>query len=1022
MRMGLHRAAHVRAHRSLAFVLAVALLALAFVPEPGQAAPPAADGPGMTVQAVPPWPEVGRAEVYDLGTLTPTIEAELLEGMWTHAFFNVRTAGAAGWDIADNERRGSIDLQPGMPVSRYTLPAGSMQVGDVFEWQVRICGWDDDNACSPWSEVASAMIVGDATPAADVVPIFECAERKGDGTFTAYFGYDNRSGDGDPVDVAIAVGSDNSVVPAGYTELLPELFEVPGVVEGSPGRTAPGGAEPSAFVVGGWDGQSVITWTLLGESVSASLDTLCSDLAPASSSARIQRAYDLGELTAAEAAELHLRSAVDPESLPDEFRAKETDAHTEPAWWWLGEAWDHLTSTELDAIEHLLTPQPVAPVGESCDQSAEWFGEVWDCFESFSADDDVSARSGAGSEVAFNIVWDSNHVEPELVLETAAATRLALATYAGLQYPRPTGFTIAINHRLEWPVFNRIRPFAIPNRIVIPPDWVSPRLVYHEVFHLFQYELHPSTASAWGMINSPVGRWWMEATASWAERKPNGQADDPDSVYAQRLPEFLGTSSQRLDTTSRIPGATRDYGVFILAEYLEQAFGAWAVRVTLEDVAAGAGPLDAIRVRLGDEGLETFWQWAYLIERNALGVGFPTHDPNWRKRLQGHGPTSADDEVRARPARTNVPLLANATADGRTSVAPGGSAFVELDLQPGGQNSAHRVTVEVERTGEHLRLVALPMSGYPNLCAPIQTVSPENGTAQVDLLLPSDCSTVALAFVNTSAPGLLGGGTITSPWRATHSRIPRGQVVLLAGQGDEATTIDRLAARLTAAGYLVETSPTLPANLDPYGQVWWVDWRNPFPATAANRLRDYVAGGGGLYLTGERDACCMTLNNRVSTVTNMIVDGPQVQVGGYGDVAPNTGSHTINPNAAGGLGTTPFTVTELVPSAPGGLGAVYGSNVLASSPLNARPIAGAWDTDDVVGDGRLVVVMDVNWLDAIWEGPQTYQLVQNIALFLSGRDTPPRAPVDPSDDPAGQGVSLMSEPPGERSPAAAPAG
>jgi hypothetical protein len=71
------------------------------------------------------------------------------------------------------------------------------------------------------------------------------------------------------------------------------------------------------------------------------------------------------------------------------------------------------------------------------------------------------------------------------------------------------------------------------------------------------------------------------------------------------------------------------------------------------------------------------------------------------------------------------------------------------------------------------------------------------------------------------------------------------------------------------------------------------------------------------------------------------------------------------------------------------------NNVLAYSPENDIPIAAVWDSGDLVGTGRLAVVMDVNWLDKSWGGRQTFSLAQNLAFFLSGLPAPPAAPVAP---------------------------
>lgn len=103
-----------------------------------------------------------------------------------------------------------------------------------------------------------------------------------------------------------------------------------------------------------------------------------------------------------------------------------------------------------------------------------------------------------------------------------------------------------------------------------------------------------------------------------------------------------------------------------------------------------------------------------------------------------------------------------------------------------------------------------------------------------------------------------------------------------------------------------------------------------------------------------------------------------------------------NPGAIDGLTSDPFDVTEVVVDAPGGMDGVEGANVLASAPDNDTPVAAAWNASDLAATGRLVVVMDVNWLDPSRKGPQAEALVQNLALFLSGLSSPPGDPVESS--------------------------
>lgn len=68
---------------------------------------------------------------------------------------------------------------------------------------------------------------------ADVRPILECVADNGDGTYTAFFGYENL--DGEPG--TIPYGASNRLAPTRYQGQQPDTFTMPNVVPGRPGRT-----------------------------------------------------------------------------------------------------------------------------------------------------------------------------------------------------------------------------------------------------------------------------------------------------------------------------------------------------------------------------------------------------------------------------------------------------------------------------------------------------------------------------------------------------------------------------------------------------------------------------------------------------------------------------------------------------------------------------------------------------------------------------------------------------------------
>jgi hypothetical protein len=222
--------------------------------------------------------------------------------------------------------------------------------------------------------------------------------------------------------------------------------------------------------------------------------------------------------------------------------------------------------------------------------------------------------------------------------------------------------------------------------------------------------------------------------------------------------------------------------------------------------------------------------------------------------------------------------------------------------------------------------------------------------------------------------------------------------VLIAGTGDFSNPTptepnDNLAQALTAAGYSVVESPALPADLSSFGQVWWVD-ANPMTTAEQNQLINFEETGRGVYLTGERP-CCESLNAADQTIVNSVVSGGGITVGGQGDVCNCNSPLPVNPTVVGNLATQPHTVTSWQPSAPGGMAGVPASSIFSyyqPDEFTTQVAAAAWDRPSTVGQGRLVVFMDINWPETASRAANWSDVAENVAFFLSGRSSPPSPP------------------------------
>jgi hypothetical protein len=227
--------------------------------------------------------------------------------------------------------------------------------------------------------------------------------------------------------------------------------------------------------------------------------------------------------------------------------------------------------------------------------------------------------------------------------------------------------------------------------------------------------------------------------------------------------------------------------------------------------------------------------------------------------------------------------------------------------------------------------------------------------------------------------------------------VAAGNGVLIAGAGDGGWTgpNDDIASLLTSAGYQVTESATLPSDLSGFSEIWWIDTSAP-SAAEQSQLVAFEGAGGGVFLTGERP-CCETLNAADTSMINAMVTAGGVTAGGQGNLCSCTTSVPINPNLGPDLVAHPFAIDHWTPSQPGGMLGVPDSSVIAyyqpGDASTRRAIAAAWDRSSLVGKGRLVVFMDINWSEVGWRDANWSDITQNVALYLSGLSGPPGTPV-----------------------------
>jgi len=198
--------------------------------------------------------------------------------------------------------------------------------------------------------------------------------------------------------------------------------------------------------------------------------------------------------------------------------------------------------------------------------------------------------------------------------------------------------------------------------------------------------------------------------------------------------------------------------------------------------------------------------------------------------------------------------------------------------------------------------------------------------------------------------------------------------------GNRAGNNNPLQQTLEGLGHSITNVSTdvLPVDLSVFDTIWHVSSNaNGLGAAERAALATYVNNGGGLHLTGERP-CCESMNTAVEQLANSLIVGPDISVGGQGDVS---GIYTFNSGAVANIANAPNNLTNWNPNGPGGMADVASDNILATNNFGLI-VGAAYDSDDLVGNaGRLTILMDVNWIES-GSIAANVDAVENLQVFL----------------------------------------
>lgn len=584
-------------------------------------------------------------------------------------------------------------------------------------------------------------------------------------------------------------------------------------------------------VPNGEHGIEAIATAIDGETASSGVIVISVDNA-LSSSQRLEADLAAGSISDDEYAINGTFLLVAPQLMDDRYQSTEVESGAVVELAYYLREWNALASETRQTITDLLSQSRRGPLYGSVPVGSEQSGPQANSVQSAGADQCEEVRSlwgllGTGWECQhqtshFSITYITRGTGdyaddsvsaidevPAYILQLAEGFEGAYDVYVNqLNYPPRAAAVIPVS---VWNVgVARVLPVPGPEPLIetidLPVSTVDPHyLAHHELFHVLQWENYVRDDSVfgnwlpdlgvpgdWGI--GPVGPlWWMEATAEWAAgyvERSGSQADAPS--YTLNLPDFLGRPDERISRFDPLvnfdPAACRcrQYGAFILAEYLAQRLGtpgvgfgynADVIRETFEALAGEPEPqfvepaIEAVAVTYGTSFarlLPDFAKANYLLEYDdGFGGGASDVQTIWRSTLAADQRTAADGDDLAppRPKRTRHDMTAGSTSQGAIGLKPGGSTYVELVPSPRESTGEIAITIanapsEVEAHVMTINYPAPPAT--PTICIETPVFIEPDGSGLVSVPINDGCEYAVLTVTHTD----YNSGDVSLDWSA----------------------------------------------------------------------------------------------------------------------------------------------------------------------------------------------------------------------------------------------------------------
>jgi hypothetical protein len=280
-------------------------------------------------------------------------------------------------------------------------------------------------------------------------------------------------------------------------------------------------------------------------------------------------------------------------------------------------------------------------------------------------------------------------------------------------------------------------------------------------------------------INNPY--WYMEASAEWGAHFVQQQDGSAISrkTYARELPTFVAHSRGTFEAGDVSSPGGREYGAFVLAEFLAERFGgATAVEESWRNVGRGflgTAPTPAIADVAKAHGssysamMVDFRQSMYVLEDAGYGVGFTDPDAQaggiWRRSMAS---------LTTRPPHT-VAHLSDGADDGLVALDGGGAEYVELTAPAG---ASGLLTISLGGPRRTTLGAVLQLSDYPHVCGSQRIASGGETVHEIAVYLTPGCSRAVLVITNGSRPGSIASFSWSATFNATASIVSSTNVEL----------------------------------------------------------------------------------------------------------------------------------------------------------------------------------------------------------------------------------------------------